>query len=1507
VQEARPRRRLRRILAFTALGLFALLSVALAGATALLQGERLGRIVGGALTGLAGKLQLGALTWSARLYRDLLTDTPTPLVVEGLLITDPDGTVVLRAPRLEVKVQPRSAIAGKIYLHDLKLGPGSFWRFAKMKNGKDIGFLAAFDSKNKPAEPPPPPKPVSKEDEFVLQIVNAELDGFTAQFDFPGAWGLELRDIRSPASFILQGDFVGWDAPNLDARGGGYLKIIDDVLPFDRVQVGRVATTREWPNDIFLEVKAARTGRSTLTAKGFFTGIYGYGYKKGEEPPSGIALHAEFSDAGDALSAVAARRAIPGLRVGGEQVRVALDLKDPFERLKIDGSLQGLDAAFGTYEARALEVAFGLDLGVPMGVAVKRLAFSSPGGGQLALSASLKGPKADAKLSFARFSTDSYVPAGLRKTAAGTLDGGFHLRADLDDKGVSVEKLDLRFARRFAAGLPRKVNVRGQATASPAHAATKGITIELPGASVTARGRFDLARQGIGLALRATASDLPRLLRVLGLPPLARSASLAVDVGGTTSAPEARGSLTVRQVGVGGLPKIGTLDARFSLTDGTARLDSLAGDVLGGRLEASGSVRLFERTLAHMVRSPVVSARLDGRQLDLATLVAEGLVRGRIDVHAQVEGPTDKLHATLTLPPGAQLEVMGTRWILQGIDLETDLRSATLRLARLEAAGGGRIDVTGRISLEKEMAMHWEIAIKDLPLAGLPGVKDAGVPLEGRLGLQLTVEGTPARPVPSGELALLAVAARGVKLGDGHLRFTPTAAGGVAVEGRLFDRFRVTAGAAYAADGPRVDATVAFKDLVLEELLPEMEALGNARGRLTGTVKLHLEPGSPLALEARLTDVDFAAARQVTDAAGKTVTRHIGVRNGSDVRVVLAGDHIIVDRTRLVMDGGEFKLWGELQNDRIAGEVEGRLNLDLLQPFIADRVEHLAGAVALSLHVAGTRSKPLGDGLVTIGSPIKVKLRDIPSEIAVPSGSIKLSPRALSLSDLAVEVEGARLALQGRAEFDEAQNVSGIELGAKGEVDGRLLESLAANAISDASGRARLEARVSGTLAAPKIQARVDLGNLKFRLRDLGREIAVEGGTIEATSTEVLLRNIRARVDGQGLLTIGTKASAPGRIAFKRMTPAPEIEEVSLPLHGERLSFRVSNTIDLDDFGFDLEVAGDPTGGFGIDGEVLVASGRYVRDFTVRNLVISPSTDESAVRAFYDGKPLLENLELDLRVRTIGDSFMVQNNLAPEIHVIFDLLVHGTLAQPLIAGDVRPTDGRFHIFGVRGDFALVPNVNHVTFVDTKSIADGETPELNLEAEATVTDSSAREHLVQMRISGPIGQAQIDLATQDGLDRNQALLLLLSGRTSEQETVFGTQNPTLGANVRTGTDVIGQISRDSVADFLEPYIDDTLQLLTGRKINLRPTVGPDGFELRVDARVSRQLDLRLSLLRGLEERRQYRAELGVWIMDYLSVRGFGEQITFTPQPGITEDFRSLKLELTLDFPIRLFLR
>ncbi len=54
------------------------------------------------------------------------------------------------------------------------------------------------------------------------------------------------------------------------------LRILDDnVLPFDRVVINRIATTQDHPDDIQLDLGEADTGRSQLTGLGSFTGIYG--------------------------------------------------------------------------------------------------------------------------------------------------------------------------------------------------------------------------------------------------------------------------------------------------------------------------------------------------------------------------------------------------------------------------------------------------------------------------------------------------------------------------------------------------------------------------------------------------------------------------------------------------------------------------------------------------------------------------------------------------------------------------------------------------------------------------------------------------------------------------------------------------------------------------------------------------------------------------------------------------------------------------------------------------------------------------------------------------------------------------------------------------------------------------------------------------------------------------------------------------------------------------------
>jgi hypothetical protein len=95
-------------------------------------------------------------------------------------------------------------------------------------------------------------------------------------------------------------------------------------------------------------------------------------------------------------------------------------------------------------------------------------------------------------------------------------------------------------------------------------------------------------------------------------------------------------------------------------------------------------------------------------------------------------------------------------------------------------------------------------------------------------------------------------------------------------------------------------------------------------------------------------------------------------------------------------------------------------------------------------------------------------------------------------------------------------------------------------------------------------------------------------------------------------------------------------------------------------------------------------------------------------------------------------------------------------------------------------------------------------------------------------------------------------------------------------------------------------------LTGGKLNLRPTVGPEGFEVRL-GKTGRQFDFQLSLLRGLDSRRQYRGETRLWLRDYVTLRGLYENTTFTPQENVVENNQTFRLEMGLDIPLRGFLR
>jgi autotransporter translocation and assembly factor TamB len=1502
----------------TAGAIVGLLALVVLGASIVLQGPRLGRLIEGALPANKGKLQIGGVTWHLRALADIISDEPSPVAVDGLRIIDPEGTVVLDVPHLEARVKLRTLIGGSFSIHDLR-APRVLWRFAAMQHEEGIGFLAALAPKT-----PPPPRPPGTPDGpgSLFEITGSELGDLDAIFDFPHAWGLELRHAHARASLIQstvdpKHPVFGFDAGPVVAAGGGYLRIMDDnTLTFDKVSIRRVATTPDWPDAIFLDLEGGDTGRSQLAGKGMFTGIYG----PNDEP--GINLHAEISNAADALAAVVAGKNIPGLTIApqagapGGTDHVVIDMHDTFAKLKVGAAFRGLDVGYETNRALGLGFDLGFDGGAGR-VDVRNFGFGAPGGGRLDLDAHLDTNRLalDAGLRFTDFQTSSYVPRGLRAMAGGRLAGRIDAEADLGRKSARIKRLDLRLARAQAAGLPRSVRVHGEAQLGADRARTSGLTVEVAGASATAKGTVDLERRLVELGLDVVAFDLGRLLGELGLPPLAKDARLSVTARGPFDDPEASGDAVVRGLSAGGrnLPE---LKARFGLSHGVARLDSLSGPAFGGTLHAQGQVALWERRAGRGGRpgairpldSPVVDLDLEARDLDLGLLAGSGVVAGRLTALAQAHGRLDALKAGLQVPAQTAVTVMGDAYSVGPVDVALADQTLEVRALRVARKAGGALEVTGRMRMQHR-DLDLDVKLAKLPIEGLPGVAEAGVPVTGLVSARVHVSGRPDRPELAGAVDLQDVVVRGTPLGNGHLVLSPAQVGteqapGVSVRGTLFDRFDIDAQAALTSKGPGVHAEVAFQRLALEALLPELGTFGDGRGVASGRVKVDVQPGHPLALDVLLPELWLSIARAAVGAGGETTVQRVRVEAARPLHVSVSGDHVVLDEAHFATDGGDLTAEGRLDGSAIRGSMSGHLDLELLQPFLHATVDHMSGDLHVAITAGGTLAKPDLRGEIGVLSEVRLRPKGFDSDISVGSGVFSLDAGGVTVDKLAVTVEGSTMRLSGRAGLGPGFVPENIEADLDGDVSARLLSLAAPDAVSDAQGTAHVRARLRGTAAKPQVQGQLNLGTIDFRLRDLGTRVQVQSGIVEISNSGAVLHDVKVVLDDQGVLVIGRSGVRAGRVQFTSLVPFKP-GWVDLPLHGERLTYRSPDAFEIDDLAFDLDLKGNVDDGFAVGGEVRLVSGRYLQDFKVQQLVISPRVNESSVRPFYEGKPLLEDLELDLSVRTLGEEgFVVQNNLAPEIDVDIVLHVGGTLSHPELAGDVRPTDGRFNIPGMRGDFILTRDANNVTFVATKSVADGDTPDLNIEAQNQVTDANGTDHNVRMRIHGPLREAQIDLSTDDGLDRNQTALLLLTGRTSvaDPQQRFATQNPTVGANISTGADVAGQLTRDTLANLMEPYIDDTFHRITG--FNLRLTVGPDGFEGRIRKQISRQLKFQTDYLQGFQNQSHWTTQLDLWVMDYVSLGGGLERTTLSSQQGVAETLPlNYSLELRLDYAIR----
>jgi hypothetical protein len=513
--------------------------------------------------------------------------------------------------------------------------------------------------------------------------------------------------------------------------------------------------------------------------------------------------------------------------------------------------------------------------------------------------------------------------------------------------------------------------------------------------------------------------------------------------------------------------------------------------------------------------------------------------------------------------------------------------------------------------------------------------------------------------------------------------------------------------------------------------------------------------------------------------------------------------------------GAEFELAGSGRLDDLDIRLRGDINVAMFQPYVREYVDSLSGKLAVQIAVSGPVVAP--DVVVDMDIVESVSAHPVGQDATVSlqkGGLIQITNTQITPTALNVVVEdpytGERAALKigGGVKLDDFVPTS-LGLIIEGELAGKLLLVLAPEVFSRASGVAQLDLAIRGDPKAPKPYGDIIFQNaqpLSVTPRGLRRELRFTSGEISFLGDDIELVDIAGTIDDEGIIR-----NVSGGITVENLQPV----SADLTVSADSLPFRVPRTLDLTLNVANLRVVGNVADeGLDIEGKVEVVDGRYIRNFNLITEALTPERNSGASsKPFYEDIPLLADARLALTLDT--RSFYVQNNLA-NIQLMGAIEITGTPRNPELNGAIQVGQGVFKLPGVRAKFTRTRG--SVSFLKSKKFPT-DTPSLDLTSESDYRDPTGQEHLVTLSIQGPLSALVWDLTTSSGLNKGQAVTMLVSGRTPEEfRKTLGDQAPgsdprRINPSTSQSENPADQLLKDLAGDFIALLIEDKLRNLT----------------------------------------------------------------------------------------------
>lgn len=914
-------------------------------------------------------------------------------------------------------------------------------------------------------------------------------------------------------------------------------------------------------------------------------------------------------------------------------------------------------------------------------------------------------------------------------------------------------------------------------------------------------------------------------------------------------------------------PLTGRADGRFAYANERLLISDFSATPFGGRVTARGQVGL-ERPEKPRYQLAVTASGIDlarvspllGREVPLAGRAGGELAISGRGADFRVAGPVSALGLAYAPAP----ELAGARQVLPfklggrvaATPREVRLTPLTMTLGRSTLRAEGRVALGGASNFA--LKGHVVDSPTMAALLGVPGLTGGELTLDGRafgppnaLRFETAFTLGPTRLKPRG-LALGGASGRLEGTLDRRLRMqgtltateltTPAQAVSslslpIAYEApaeRLAEGTLRARGALARLGGGRVTASGEL-DLGRRHYSAQVASAGLRLGdldALSGPQAVRAPEGTPLSLA-------FSGAGPLDAPRGELRIALAGFSveqtafGPSNLALALRGDHAALDGTAF---GGAYRVVG-----RVPLDPAGRVDLTLrfvearLEPLLALLPRGLTSAVELP-------AEGELEGTVKVAGPLAE-----PGRLAA---EVDLSRLALAYRDLELHNEGplrlsyagdrlrlARFRLAGTGTAIEASGFVGLgvpsALRASGALNLAFLEKLAPQALADASGTARFEAALRGTLGSPDVTGELDVQDATLNARALPQAIRDFDASLRLTRSRVFLDALSATLGYTGRITANGAAT---------LGPDFMPESASLQLRGQEVAFRQKDLNVLANA--DLTFSGTPESAR-LDGQVQVIDGKFSQYVSLPDLARPAaqrgrSTDLSRV-------PFLKNLALRLQVLVPGQ-FRVDNNLA-RADVRGDVLVLGTALRPGLVGRAEALNGRFYF----QDHTYALDEASVDFTDPTRIA----PYLH-----TVASTRIQGVDVRLQANGTPEALKVELSSSDPKLTQQDLLVLVATG----------QLPDAGGGASgfdAGNFVLGQLASGVGRNFVERGVVDTVRIQQRDDAATGQAAGP---ALTVGKRINESLTLSYSQDLTMAQGAQSAGAGSLLVFDYLLTEG-----------------------------------